>query len=56
MTTNPFAAYFDDAHQHWQHTLDQLGDKQELETRWQEYLNDVSRVRMKYTPPNNGRP
>jgi hypothetical protein len=56
MTTNPFAAYFDDAHQHWRHTLDQLGDKQELETRWQEYLNDVSRVRMKYTPPNNGRP
>jgi hypothetical protein len=56
MTTNPFAAYFDDAHRQWQHLLANLGDKQELETRWQEYLNDVSRVRMKYTPPNNGRP
>jgi len=53
---NPIAAYFDDAHRQWQHLLANLGDKQELETRWQEYLNDVSRVRMKYTPPNNGRP
>jgi hypothetical protein len=56
MTTDPIAAYFDDAHQHWQHLLANLGDRQELERRWQEYLNDASRVRMKHTPPNNGKP
>jgi retron-type reverse transcriptase len=56
MTTDPFAAYFDDAHRQWQHLLEHLGDKQELEMRWQEYLNDASRVRMKHTPSNNGKP
>jgi hypothetical protein len=56
MTTDPIAAYFDDAHRQWQHLLANLGDKQELEMRWQEYLNDVSRVRMNHTPSNNGEP
>jgi hypothetical protein len=46
MTTDAIAAYFDDAHRQWQHLLENLGDTQELERRWQEYLNDASRVRI----------
>jgi hypothetical protein len=49
MTTDPVAAYFDDAHRQWQHLLANLGDKQDLERRWQEYLHDADRDRMKYT-------
>jgi hypothetical protein len=51
MTTDPFAAFFADAHRQWQTTLEQggLGDKQELESRWQSYLHDADRDRMKYT-------
>jgi hypothetical protein len=51
MTTDPFAAFFADAHRQWRTTLEQggLGDKQELERRWQSYLHDADLDRMKYT-------
>ena len=49
MTTDPIVAFFTDAHRQWQHLLANLGDTEELELRWQEYLNDSSRVRMKDT-------
>lgn len=50
MTTDPFAAFFADAHRQWRTTLEQggLGDKQELERRWQSYLHDADRSRLKY--------
>ena len=50
MTTDPFAAFFTDAHEQWRTMLEQggLGDKQELELLWQSYLHDADRSRLKY--------
>lgn len=54
MTRDPIAAFFADAHRHWQQALEQdgLGDRRQLEAEWQKYLHECNRDRIETTHRN----